>query len=402
QDLCSIRYHNADFGIIFEGAKFSPRTDTLVTQKRYRTGIKIYRVRIDIIIMRSHALQNNASPLRKCSSVPCAQALLITARRRPFQQVCRAASITPATSQSLNSNGYHAPATVVAPAHQPPPSPAPAPAPPPGVLPPAAAYNNIVNLGVAKASIPIWKTLLMGVMAGCYISFGGFLAVTTAGMCAGLGITNPVLTRLAMGALFPFGLLITLVCGAELFTGNTALLTAAVLEKKAEIKDLAKNWIWSYIGNLVGSLMMVALVVGSGLLASSPVAANMAAAKTSIPFGQALVRGVLCNWLVCSAVWMASAAASLPGKMLAAYLPVMAFIALGLEHSVANMFFCSLGIVQGAPISWVDFILKNLLPVTLGNVIAGAVCMAGMYALCYGGVVGKAQPTPQPVKVAAS
>ncbi|GLI65384.1 hypothetical protein VaNZ11_008939 [Volvox africanus] len=345
--------------------------------------------------MRSYALQKNDLTLRKCPSVPCASALLTT-RRWPSHQICRVDSSMPSTSLSLN-NGNHAPATVAAPVSPPAPPP-----PSPGVLPPAAAYNNIVNLGVAKAAMPIWKTLLMGVMAGCYISFGGFLAVTTAGMCAGLGVTNPVLTRLAMGALFPFGLLITLVCGAELYTGNTALLTAAVLEKKAEVKDLAKNWIWSYVGNLIGSLLMVALVVATGLLASSPpVAANMAAAKTAIPFGQALVRGVLCNWLVCSAVWMASAATSLPGKMLAAYLPVMAFIALGLEHSVANMFFCSLGIVQGAPISWADVVLKNLLPVTLGNTIAGAVCMGGMYALCYGGGAGKAQPPPHTEKAAA-
>ncbi|EFJ43734.1 hypothetical protein VOLCADRAFT_106673 [Volvox carteri f. nagariensis] len=269
--------------------------------------------------------------LGRCPAIPCAPAL--TVRRWASHHVCRVASATPSTTQTSN-NGSHAPApgVVLAPEAPPPP--------PPGVLAPLAAYNNIVNLGVAKAAMPAWKTLIMGVMAGCYISFGGFLAITIAGMCAGLGVTNPVLTRLAMGALFPFGLLITLVCGAELYTGNTALVTAAVLEKKADVKDLAKNWIWSYVGNLIGSLLMVALVAASGLLAASPVPANMAVAKTAIPFGQAVVRGVLCNWLVCSAVWMASAATSLPGKMLAAYLPVMAFIALGLEHSVANICVC--------------------------------------------------------------
>ncbi|GLC67464.1 hypothetical protein PLESTF_000560300 [Pleodorina starrii] len=336
--------------------------------------------------------------LGRSATLSCVPSL--TARRCASLGVCRAASAAPSTIQTSN-NGHHAPALIVS-------SPAPEapPPPPPGVLPPLAAYNNVVNLGAAKAAMPAWKTLLMGVMAGCYISFGGFLAVTIASMCAGLGVTSPVLTRLAMGALFPFGLLITLVCGAELYTGNTAFVTAAVLEKKAQVKDLAKNWIWSYTGNLIGSLLMVGLVAATGLLASSPVPANMAVAKTAIPFGQALFRGLLCNWLVCCAVWMATAATSLPGKMLAAYLPVMAFICLGLEHSVANMFFCSLGIVQGAPVSWADFALKNLLPVTLGNTLAGVVCMAGTYSLCFG-ALGKAlfaakPPAPQPAATASA
>eukprot|EP00198_Chlamydomonas_reinhardtii_P007362 XP_001696698.1 high affinity nitrite transporter [Chlamydomonas reinhardtii] len=295
-----------------------------------------------------------------------------------------------------NGNGAHATLTPVTPIAAPA-APAPAPAAPaPGVLPPAAAFNAIVAAGAAKAAMPAWKTFLMGIMAGCYISFGGFMAVTAATMCAGLGATNPILTRLVMGALFPFGLLITLVCGAELYTGNTALVTAAVAEGKATPKDLAKNWFWSYAGNAVGSLLMVGLVAATGLLATSPVAANMAVAKSALPFGQALVRGLLCNWLVCSAVWMAAAATSLPGKALAAYLPVMAFITLGLEHSVANMFFCSLGIVQGAPVSWGAFLTNNLLPVTLGNTLAGVLCMAAAYCACFGAAGNKPAATAAP------
>ncbi|GFR51552.1 hypothetical protein Agub_g13971 [Astrephomene gubernaculifera] len=303
--------------------------------------------------------------------------------QRVGRAICGVASVSQITIQPSNNNHMHISSS--------PPVPEAHPAPPPGVLPPIGAYNNIVSLGAAKAAMPAWKTFLMGVMAGCYISFGGFLAIMLATMCSGLGVTSPILTRLVMGALFPFGLLVTLVCGAELYTGNTALVTAAVLENKATVQGLLKNWSCSYLGNLVGSLAMVAVVSATGLLPVSPtgVAASMAVAKSSLPFGQAFVRGVLCNWLVCSAVWMASAATSLPGKAVAAYLPVMAFITLGLEHSVANMFMCTLGIVQGAPVSWATFLTGNLLPVTLGNTFAGAVCMAGAYALCFG-AIGKA------------
>lgn len=261
----------------------------------------------------------------------------------------------------------------------------------PALLPPPAAYEAVVAAGAAKAAMPAWKTLALGFLAGCYISFGGFMAVTAATMASGVGITNPILTRLIMGVVFPFGLLITLVCGAELYTGNTAFVTTALYEKKASARDLIKNWSMSYLGNFLGSLFMVAMVVSTGLLASSAVPANMAVAKTSIPWMQALTRGVLCNWLVCCAVWMAGAASSLPGKAIAAFLPVCAFITMGLEHSVANMFFVALGMAQGAPVSWSSFLANNLLPVTLGNTLAGVAAMATMYSLSFG-ALGKPKP----------
>ncbi|KAG2489126.1 hypothetical protein HYH03_012352 [Edaphochlamys debaryana] len=302
-----------------------------------------------------------------------------------------AAPVAPIATNGANGNGATA-AIVPAPAAPATPAPAP-PAPIPGVLPPPAAFAAVVNAGAAKAAMPGWKSFVMGIMAGCYISFGGFMAVTVATMCTGLGVGSPILTRLAMGALFPFGLLITLVCGAELYTGNTALVAAAVAEKKASVGAMLRNWACSYAGNFVGSLLMAGLVVATGLLDTSGAAKAMTVAKCSLPFGQALVRGLLCNWLVVAAVWMAAAATSLPGKMLAAYLPVMAFITLGLEHSVANMFFCSLGIAQGAPVAFTDFLTRNLLPVTLGNTLAGVLCMAAAYCLCYG--TAKAQEAPK-------
>ena len=182
----------------------------------------------------------------------------------------------------------------------------------------------------------------------------------------------------------PFGLIMTLVTGGELFTGNTALVTAAYKEGKVERKDLIKNWVASYAGNFVGSLFLAYLAFKSGTLASSPASAAIATAKCSLPWDVAFVRGLLCNWLVCMAVYMASGCSSMPGKMTAVYFPISAFVALGLDHSVANMFMIPLGMLRGADITAKTFIFKNLIPVTLGNIVGGALCVMGPFGSVFG------------------
>jgi formate/nitrite transporter len=162
----------------------------------------------------------------------------------------------------------------------------------------------------------------------------------------------------------PFGLIMTLVTGGELFTGNTALVTAALMEGKTTKTDLVKNWVSSYAGNFVGSILLAYLAYRSGTLGNAPaskcnvnfsfvtfnaesnqsssfIGVAIATAKCSLPFETAFVRGILCNWLVCMAVYMASGCASLAGKMVAVWFPISAFVALGLDHSVANMFIVS-------------------------------------------------------------
>ena len=206
------------------------------------------------------------------------------------------------------------------------------------------------------------------------------------GAFPGLAATNPGLQNIVKGAFgLPFGLMMTLVTGAELFTGNTALVTAAVLEKKASLKQLVKSWTVSYSGNLVGSILLAAMVATGGTLGPlGGASVGTAVAKTSMAFKTAFFRGILCNWLVCMAVYMASFAKDLPGKMVAIWFPISAFIALGLEHSVANMFIIPLGIMSGAAVSWNTFFLKNLLPVTLGNIVGGAVFVASAFSYTYG------------------
>eukprot|EP01023_Acetabularia_acetabulum_P002726 TRINITY_DN1113_c0_g1_i1.p2 TRINITY_DN1113_c0_g1~~TRINITY_DN1113_c0_g1_i1.p2 ORF type:complete len:323 (+),score=93.44 TRINITY_DN1113_c0_g1_i1:582-1550(+) len=255
----------------------------------------------------------------------------------------------------------------------------------PAIVPPPKVYQNVVGLGAGKAALPVGKIFTLGLLAGAYIAFGATLAMTVGGNVPGVAASNPGLQKMILGAFgLPFGLIMVLVCGAELFTGNTALVTAAVYEGKANIGQLMKSWIVSYGANLLGSLFIVYMVAASGVLATAAAPKAMAVAKTSLTFTQAFSRGVLCNWLVCLAIWLSAAANDLPGKAVAVWFPISAFVAMGFEHSVANMFIIPMGIVLGADVTWSQFFIKNLLPVTLGNIVAGVFLVATAYAMCFG------------------
>ena len=205
------------------------------------------------------------------------------------------------------------------------------------------------------------------------------------------------------GAIFPTGLLLVVVAGGELFTGNTMLL-GAVLDGRVRWAQMLGNWGLVYAGNLVGSLLIAHMMVHSGLYASGEHALGgltirVAAYKTHLPFLSAFYLGVLCNWLVCLAVWMAYGARDLAGKALAVFFPIWLFITSGFEHSVANMYYIPAGLwaranpdcvaASGvsaeklAGLTWEAFVVTNLLPVTLGNVVGGAVFVAGVYWLIY-------------------
>lgn len=256
---------------------------------------------------------------------------------------------------------------------------------PPELKPPPALYQGAVAAGVGKASKSWADIFKLGIVSGCHIAFGAYLAITVGGACPGIASENPGLQKIIFGSFgLPFGLIMTLVTGGELFTGNTALVTAAYKEGKIEGKDLIKNWVASYAGNFVGSLFLAYLAYKSGTLASGPASAAIATAKCSLPWDVAFVRGILCNWLVCMAVYMASGCASMAGKMTAVYFPISAFVALGLDHSVANMFIIPLGMLRGADITAKAFLLKNLVPVTLGNIVGGALCVMSPFGSVFG------------------
>ena len=194
-----------------------------------------------------------------------------------------------------------------------------------------------------------------------------------------------------------------LLAGAELFTGNN-LIIAAVLEKRVSFSAMLKNWIAVYIGNLIGSVFIAFLIVQSGQLSSGAsllggITIKIAYGKVSLSFVQAVFLGIMCNWLVCLAVWLCYGAKDMTGKMLAAFFPIWLFITSGFEHSVANMYYIPAGIFsKSVPayaaasglsaealsnINWAAFFIKNLMPVTLGNIIGGAFFVGMFYWICY-------------------
>jgi len=251
------------------------------------------------------------------------------------------------------------------------------------VVPPARIAVLVEQVGVAKVGLPPYKMLTLAFLAGAFIAFGAmFYTVTVTGSDLGFGPT-----RLLGGMAFSLGLVLIVLGGAELFTGN-ALITLAWADRKVSTNQLLTNWSLVYLGNLMGAVSMALIVHWSGTLdagdgAVAQTARAIALAKVSLPFGQAFLRGILCNTLVCLAVWLCFAARTVPGKVYAIVFPISAFVALGFEHSVANMYLIPVGILAGAPgITAVD-IAYNLLAVTLGNIVGGAGLVSLVYWLVY-------------------
>jgi formate/nitrite transporter len=244
---------------------------------------------------------------------------------------------------------------------------------------PAQIGQLIETAGVAKAALPVGQMLTLAVLAGAFIGFGaaGFL-LTVTGADAGFG---PV--RVLGGMVFSVGLILVIVGGAELFTGN-ALMVMAAVDGRITRGALLRNWGVVYLGNLIGA---VGLAVAFGLtgLIDAPfgaTAAKVASAKAALGPVDALVRGILCNALVCLAVWLSFAARSATDKILCILWPVTTFVALGLEHSVANMFLLPLGMLAGGDITPAAAV-ANLVWVTLGNIIGGAGGVALAYRFAY-------------------
>lgn len=244
---------------------------------------------------------------------------------------------------------------------------------------PIEIAKNYITVANGKTTNKWYKLLLLAVLAGAFIALGGAVA-TVAG--AAVGGTTAVLVK---GAVFPLGLMLVVICGSELFTGN-CLLVAPLMNRDIKVKGLLKNWGLAYLGNFIGAVLIAVLVVYSntysGNIGVSAVA--LVAAKSELNFGVALLKGILCNMLVCLAVWMAMASKSAAGKILAVYLPVFAFVVCGFEHSVANMFYImSAVMVDGGAFNFGYALLNGLLAPTLGNIIGGALIAVAFWALYF-------------------
>lgn len=244
---------------------------------------------------------------------------------------------------------------------------------------PAQIAGLIERAGIAKANMPLEKLLMLGLLAGAFIAFGAALfTLAITGSTLGFGPA-----RLVGGAAFSLGLILVVIGGAELFTGNN-LIVMAWADGDVSAGALFRNWIATYITNGVGALLIVMLVFYSGVMKGDVGATAVAIAESKLNLGflEALARGILCNALVCLAVWLSYASHRVSGKILAILFPITAFVALGFEHSIANFYLIPLGIALGAEGSLAG-VVGNLVPVTIGNIIGGAGCVAFVYWVIY-------------------
>ena len=270
------------------------------------------------------------------------------------------------------------------------------------LIPPEMAAKA-ENAGVTKASLGWRNMFLLAVLAGAFIALGAIFATTvTAGAAAQLPFG---VVKLLGGLVFCLGLILVIVGGAELFTGNN-LIVMAWCSKKISAAQLLRNWLIVYAGNLAGSLLTAVFMLysrqymfGNGLIGLNAI--NIAQAKCALGFGEAVILGMMCNALVCLAVWLCYSARSTTDKILSIIFPITAFVAAGFEHCVANMYFIPIGIlVKGsAPagfwtaigktagdygsLTWANFVVKNLIPVTIGNVVGGALLVGLVYWFIY-------------------
>jgi len=256
------------------------------------------------------------------------------------------------------------------------------------------------NVSVAKVSRPLPAEFILAFFAGVYIAFGA----QGSNMAAFNLLSDPAaygLGRVLSGCIFSAGLMIVLVAGAELFTGNN-LIIVGVLDKKVTVRKMLFNWLVVYIGNFAGSILIARMLSGSGLFSSGSnllgaMTIKIAAGKCALNFAPAFMLGVLCNWLVCLAVWVSFAAPDVIGKFFACFFLICLFVTSGFEHSVANMYYVPAGLfaaqnpvlaeaAKGAganigALTWGNFFVKNLFPVTLGNIAGGALCVGTLYFL---------------------
>ncbi|HEX2435388.1 MAG TPA: formate transporter FocA [Solirubrobacterales bacterium] len=270
------------------------------------------------------------------------------------------------------------------------------------LMPPDIAAKA-TDVGVTKASMSFVRTFSLAVLAGAFIALGAMFATT---VVAGADGEMPFgVTRLLAGLVFCLGLILVVVAGAELFTGNN-LIVMAWADRRIPVAWLVRNWLVVYAGNLVGALGTVAIVYagaqyefGDGSVGSA--ALTIAQTKSSLGWGQALALGIMCNALVCLAIWLTYSARSVTDKILAVIFPITAFVAAGFEHSVANMYFLPMGLlvkeegsaaffdeIGKAPADFPDvtlanIVVDNLIPVTIGNIIGGSLMVGLVYWLVY-------------------
>ena len=251
-------------------------------------------------------------------------------------------------------------------------------------LAPAAIEAKAEVIGSGKATMPLGRAFVLACLAGFFVGMGGmFMLAVKSDSTLSFAASS-----LLGGLSFSLGLFSVLVAGAELFTGNN-LMVLGFLRGKYGFGKLVRSWLVVYAGNLVGSLVLAAVLLAANFAgmnggAVGETAVAVATAKTSLPFATAFFRGIMCNVLVCLAVWLGFAGKTVVDKFLAAAIPVTAFVTCGFEHCVANMFFLPFGMVLSGGSVTLGGVVTNIVAATLGNIVGGAILFAGAYWLAFG------------------
>lgn len=278
---------------------------------------------------------------------------------------------------------------------------------------PMDAVKNFINISTTRVKNDPMKIILLSIFAGMFIAFGA-----AGSSVAAHNIEVPGLSRLVTGLVFPVGLMMVILTGAELFTGN-CMFVMGVLEKKITAKKMMEVLLLAYFGNLIGGVLIAILIsqsgqfdYTSGLLGAYTI--KVASGKVALTFTKALISGILCNVLVCTAVFIAGSATDIIGKLFSVFFPILIFVVSGFEHSVANMYYIPAGILatknrelvmtameqyglsaeQIANVNWQRFFINNLLPVTIGNVLGGVFIFALPILYIYREKKGERQSEP--------
>lgn len=269
-----------------------------------------------------------------------------------------------------------------------------------GFLSPFEVCEKVEEISKQKAALSLNCLILLGILAGVYVGFGAELSIiVTHDLEEYLGVG---FSKFLSGSVFSIGLILVIIGGAELFTGN-CLMLGSVVRGNIKVGKVLRNWSTVYLANFAGALLLAIIMYYSGLRDTEHSAVGIkvlaiASGKVNLSFAEAFYRGICCNWLVCLAVWLAIAGQDVVSKILGIYFPIMAFVASGFEHSIANMYFIPMGLfLKGYSslvatgelteiinnLTWSRFLIGNLLPVTLGNIVGGAFFVGGTYCLIY-------------------
>ena len=260
-------------------------------------------------------------------------------------------------------------------------------------LPPKEIAETALTIGEKKGKMTVSAIFWPGILAGAYIAFAALACLTVSAGWVGDWAASG-LNKAAGAAVFAVGLMMVVIAGAELFTGNNMYVAVSFFAGRTRALELIRNWTAVFFTNFIGALVLAAIVYWGGYLfqdgaltAFGTKAVAVAETKVGYSWAAAFLRGVGCNWLVCVAVWMSVGAQDIAGKIFACFFPIFTFVLCGFEHSVANMFFIPLGLLAAkgsvASLTLSAFFVRNLIPVTLGNIVGGGIFVAMFYYLTY-------------------